>query len=428
MSDRVHARRTRRAFLASTIRGGVSLFTTSVVAGVSAGAGSRPASAERFRLGVIGAGQRGFQHVRALIAGSYPAQVVAVSDVYEPHARRAVEAVGGRCKAYKDYRHLLDRTDIDAVIIATPDHWHTLVGVEACRAGKDVYCEAPLTRTIDEALHLAEAAENTDVIFQTGAPMRTGSHVRAAREMVRRNMLPGKLRRIEIGCGKGPACGPEPPQAPPPDLDWNMWLGPAPWADYTPKRCLQTFRWFYDYAGGTLTDTGVHYVDLALWTCPDVGVQPVVVEPVHAEFPTTGLFETAVEYRLVYRFENGLEWIISSDLPGLRFCTDAGWLLVNEAGLQADNADLLHRATTIRAKTAHETRDDRLAWLDCIRTRRRPPSDAQAGCRAAILCHLGNIALRTGRRFRWDPARSEITDVPLLNRWLTTPYRAPWHL
>ena len=385
-----------------------------------------PAS-NRFTLGIIGAGARGMHHIKQLSSNRDDVEMLAVADVYEQHSKRASSAVGSGCKAYADYRELLARRDIDAVIIATPDNWHALIAIHACDAGKDVYCEMPIAMTIRESRQVVKAARSNATIFQVGSQQRSESQVRLACEMVRSERI-GKLVRITANVGGGPVCSMEPNEAPPQGLDWDFWLGPAPWSAYTPKRYIGTFRWFYDYAGGTMCDPGARYHDIAQWGNGTCQTGPIKTEPVLAEFPTRGLYETATRFEVKHTYSNGVVLHTTSNTGGIEFHGSDGWIKIYGTNVTASDPQILKEPLGVSDVRLYESTDHHGNWLDCIRTRRQPVCNAEIGCRSATLSHLGTIALRTGRTLEWDPTKEEITNDANLNRWLSRPYRAPWRI
>lgn len=381
----------------------------------------------RITLGIIGVGTRGMYHLHQLRTNRDDIELLAVADVYEPHRQRAVSEAGGGCKAYADYREILARRDVDAVVIATPDHWHALLAIHSCEAGKDVYCETPITLTIREARQVVNAVRSNATIFQVGSQQRSEPQARLACELVRNRRI-GKLERIIANVGCGSVCGMEPDEAPPPGLDWDLWLGPAPWSAYTTKRCMETFRWFYDYAGGTMSDPGVRYHDIAQWGNGTCMTGPIKTEPVFAEFPTRGLYETATRFEVKHTYGNGVVLHTTSNTGGVEFHGSDGWITINGTSVTASDPQLLKEPLGAGDIRPDESTDHHGNWLNCIRTRQQPVCNAEVGCRSATLSHLGTIALRTGRALEWDPVREEIINDANLNRWLSRPYRAPWRI
>jgi len=419
---------TRREVLGSAGRlAAAATAGTYMLTSKALGTESRPAASERITLGFIGVGGMGFGHVKALLDGRKDVEILAVADVYEAHRQRAMQRVGPNCKGYNHYQELLARPDIDAVVIATPDHWHALTAIHACEAGKDVYCEKPLSLTVREARAMVKAARGNGTVFQAGSQQRSTPQFRYTCELVRSGRI-GKLQWIRAAVGGGPACGWEPSQPVPPGLDWDRWLGPAPWAEYTAKRCIFTFRWFYDYSGGMMTDWGAHQNDIAQWGNGADLTGPIRTEPVLAEFPTRGLYETATNFKVKHTYANGVVLYTESQGCVVEFHGTDGWIKVDRESMEVSDPEITKEPLGAGDVHLERSADHRANWLECIRARRRPIADVEIGCRSATVCHLGTIAIRTGRTIEWDPVREEITNDGSLNRWLSKPYRGPWRL
>ncbi|HSW46398.1 MAG TPA: Gfo/Idh/MocA family oxidoreductase [Phycisphaerae bacterium] len=422
------SRWTRRGFLRKAgglVAGGLA--GPYMLTGNALGSEGRPAASERLTLGFIGVGGMGLGHVGVILEKRRDVEIRAVADVYEPHRQRALEKVGGDCKAYNDYQELLARPDIDAVVIATPDHWHAAAAIHACRAGKDVYCEKPLSLTVREARAMVNAARRSGTVFQVGSQQRSMPQFRRTCELVRSGRI-GKLQWIRAGVGNGPTCDWEPAEKPPAGLDWNRWLGPAPWADFNSRRFLFTFRWFYDYSGGMMTDWGAHQNDIAQWGNGTDHTGPIRTEPVFAEFPTKGLYETATKFKVKHTYANGVILYTESEGFDVEFHGSDGWIKVNRSGMEVSDPGIAADPLVPGDVRLEDVRDHCANWIDCIRARRRPIADVEIGCRSATVCHLGTIAIRTGRVIEWDPEKEEIINDPSLNRWLSRPYRAPWRV
>jgi len=390
------------------------------------GAPGVPAASERLTLGFIGVGGMGSGHLGFYVDHT-DTRILAVADVNTQHRNRALKRAGTDAKGYNDYRELLARDDIDAVVIATPDHWHCKTAVDACRAGKDVYCEKPLSLTIREAREMAKAARRNATVFQTGSQQRSDPKFRLACEVVRSGRI-GQLQRVRAAVGGGPTCPPQKPEPVPDWLDWNFWLGPAPWAEYTPKRASPDFRWIYDYSGGKMTDWGAHHNDIAQWGIGASHSGPVRTEPISVTFPKEGLFNTAVTFEVKYTYANGVELTTTSDGNDIHFQGTAGWVKVNRGRIEASNPDILREPLGAGDVHLYKSPGHGQDWMACIKTRKRPICDVEIGCRSATVCHLGNIALRTGKTIEWNPEKEEVTNDPSLNRWLARPYRAPWRI
>ena len=284
----------RRRFLTSTAFG---LFAPSFILSREAnGAIRRPAS-DRVVAALIGCGGRGMGLLS--IHDDPGCTIAAVCDVDQQHLAAAKNRIG-KCDAYQDFRRILDRRDIDAVLIATPDHWHAAITVMACQAGKDVYCEKPLCRTIGEGRKMVEAARRYDRVVQMGTQYRSIAQSRQACEWVRNGRL-GKVHTVRLSHPRNPTHPCEPPRPMPPDLDWDLWLGPAPWAAYHPARCHFTFRYFMDYGGGAIADNGVHMFSVVSWAMGTDRTGPVTIEATGREAPNN-LYDVPVEMRVRYEF------------------------------------------------------------------------------------------------------------------------------
>jgi predicted dehydrogenase len=423
MADKV----TRRDFFRKT---GVAAVATAamplVVSARALGQAGKVAANDRLGLGFIGVGGMGSGHLGGFL-GNPNCEVLAVCDVDQFHRDHAAQRVGEKCGSYNDHRELLDRSDIDAVIIATPDHWHALTSIDACEAGKDVYCEKPLTLTIEEGQKMVATVRRYARVFQTGSQQRSSGEFRQACELVRSGRI-GKVKLVRVGIGGGPTCGWEPDSDPPPELDWNRWLGPAPWSPYNKLRCHFQFRWFYDYSGGMMTDWGHHHNDIAQW-----GLGTDLTGPVRFEgwgkFPTDGLFETATEYEVTYTHADGTPVICGTTQPhGITFEGPDGWVHVDRGFLETSPADLKNEKLGPGDVHLYESNDHHGNWIDCIRNRKKTICDVEIGHRSVSICHLCNIVIRTGHKVEWDPVAERITNDDSLNRWLSRPCRAPWAL
>lgn len=396
----------------------------------SARAQRRLSPNERITLGFIGLGGMGRGHLGGFL-GNPQVQVLAVCDVYEPNRLQAKEMVDRRygnsdCKAYNDFRELLDRDDIDAVVIATPDHWHTLISIYACQTGKDVYCEKPLTLTVEEGKALVQAVRRYGRVFQVGSQQRSDGLFRFACELVRSGKI-GKVHTVRVFLPNAPSSGWEPDSDPPPGLDWDLYLGPAPKVPFNRLRFLGSFRWFWDYSGGTMTDWGAHHFDIAQWGLGMDGSGPLAVEG-EGVLPADGLFETFTRFEVRYQYPNGVTVIGTNPERGVRFEGTDGWVQVWRGGMDAEPKSLLQETLGPEDVHLYVSPGHHQDWLNCIRTRQRPICDAEIGHRSVTVCHIGNIAMRLGRRLEWDPVKEQFVNDEEANRWLWRPYRAPWQL
>jgi predicted dehydrogenase len=380
---------------------------------------------EQIAVGVIGTGSLGRGHHLPILLSRPELRVTAVCDVDQRHLDEARDRTDGKAAAFRDYRALLDRADVDAVLIATPDHWHALVAIAACEAGKDVYCEKPLTLTIAEGRRMVAAARRTGRVFQTGSQQRSDRRFRWACELVRNGRL-GELRHIQTVLGAGPVIGWETPSTPPASLDWDFWLGPAPREDYSPSRCHYQFRWFYDYSGGKLTDWGAHHNDIAQWALGADHGGPVEVEGV-ARFASEGMSDTPVDFDVNYRYASGVTLhCTSKGENGVTFYGSRGTLFVSRGTIRADPPELLETPPGAGPVRLYESPNHHADWIECMRTRQRPICDVEIGHRSATVCHLGNIAIRLGRKLTWDPALERFVGDEEADRLISKPMRSPW--
>lgn len=381
---------------------------------------------ERIRLGMIGVGNQGGNNLKVFLP-----HVVAVCDVDKSRveaARQKVCNANGQCAAFGDFRKLLDQKDIDAVVITTPDHWHAAMTVLACQAGKDVYCEKPLTLTVREGRRMVEAARKYNRVVQTGSQQRSDARFRLACELVRSGRI-GKLQRVLAGLSgvnfKGPAV---PDSAPPRELNYDLWLGPAPQRPYNAKRVHYNFRFFWDYSGGQQTNWGAHNLDIAQWGMGTDDSGPVEVHG-QAKYDEMGWYEVPKFSHVTYRYANGVVVECGMDMPsGTTFEGTEGTIHVKRGRLEAKPAHLLDKALSESDVHLETSPSHSGNWLECIKTRKRPICDVEIGHRSATVCHLGNIALRTGRTIRWDPAKEEILGDAAASALLERPYRGSWKL
>jgi predicted dehydrogenase len=415
----------RRGFLRKAATASLGLAIPYAVSARALGAEGKAGANDRLTVGFIGCGGiSGFHFPWAL--GNKRVEVVAVCDVDTERRLAAQQRVGNGCAEYSDYRSLLDRDDIDAVFVLTPDHWHTLIATNACEAGKDVYCEKPLTLSIEEAYSLINTVRRYGRVFQTGSQQRSSWEFRHACELVRNGYI-GKVDLVRVGIGGAPQSDLTPDSAPPPGLNWNMWLGPAPYSPFNSLRHPYNFRWFYDYSGGKMTDWGAHHNDIAQWGLGKDGTQPVLIEGT-ATFPTAGIYDTATTFDIHYTHDTGQRVICSSDGAGVTFEGSEGKIHVDRGVLETEPAELRDMELAPGDLRLYNSPEHHENWFQCIQTRERPICDVEISAGSVIVCHLGNIAIRLGRAIQWDPATRRVVGDEEANRWLSRPYRAPWHL
>ncbi len=424
---------TRRHFLTTTAAGIAAPFILDSHIRAQERQGQGPNN--RINLGFIGVGMMGRGHLQGLL-GNRTTQVVAVSDCHRVRLNDAVERVHRAyaaerkagtyrgCAAYNDFRELLARRDIDAVVIATPDHWHAIPAILAARARKDIYCEKPLSLTIFEARAMVRAARDNHIVFQTGSQQRTefGGHFRKAVEYVRSGRI-GQVRTVRIGVGAPNRPCNLPNEPTPAGIDWEMWNGPSPARAFHHELCpvgihnhFPAFRNYREYAGGGLADMGAHHFDIAQWALNMDNSAPTEIHP-----PAQG--DTGL--RFVYA--NGIE-MFHGGPSDCRFEGTDGRIDVGRGGITSTPAAILQqplgeRDFRLPAAPANHKQN----WLDCIRSRRVPVADVEIGARSAQVCHLANIGYQLRRMLRWDPVREEFANDAEANRLRYRENRAPWN-
>jgi predicted dehydrogenase len=396
---------------------------------------------DRPGLALVGCGGMGTGDIRT--AGGY-GDIIAVCDVDANQAAKLVERLEGDEKpaprVYGDFRALLERDDIDVIVNATPDHWHSLINIAAARAGKDIYAEKPLTLAIDEGNHVIKAVRDRGVVLQTGTQQRSMARFRLACELVRNGRL-GGLREVHVWLPAGLRDGPFATAAVPEGLDWDYWLGQAPRVDYVPERCHRTFRFWYDYSGGTMTDWGAHHNDIAYWA---IGLPaPRSVVATRLAEPVAGGYDTHSEYEIAYTYATGVRLIVHTTRDdsiygvklnaegqrnGLRFEGTDGWIWVNRERIDASDPGLLAEPLPEDAIPLYQSSNHMENFFHCVGSREDPICNVETGHRSATMCHLGAVALRTGLPLTWDAARerfagnnADAANV-LLRREMREPY------
>lgn len=419
----------RRRFLQTSA---ATLAAPTIVPATTFAKGRRPAPSDRVVVGSIGTGDLGRRHhLQHKLLPNPRIEMAAVCDVDRNHRDMAAEdvfkATGRRVGVYRDFRDLCDRQDIDAVLIATPDHWHALTAIYAMESGKDVYCEKPLSLTIAEGQAMVKAARRYGSIVQTGSQQRSDDRFRLACELVRNEKI-GKLVHVDTNIGGIDGGSWQAPTTPPPELDWNFWLGPAPYAEYAPNRVHYQFRWFSDYSGGKMTDWGAHHNDIAQWGIGADGSGPVKVSGT-ASWHENGPHDVPGEFDVTYTYENGVVLECHSQGEnGIKFTGTDGWVFVSRGKIEASDPKLLKTEFSSTDTRLYVSRDHHENWLDCIQSRELPICDVEVGHRSVTICHLGNIAMKLGRELKWDPAAEMFVDDEQANRLASKPMRAPWHL
>ncbi len=368
-------------------------------------------------------------------------RIVAVCDVDANHVGQAAEQFKAEGK-YTDFRKAIAHKGVDVVINGTPDHWHTLVNIHILRNGKDVYSEKPLTLTIDEGKKLVEVANQTGRILQTGSQQRSDPRFRLACELVRNGRI-GKVKHVQVILPSGLYGGPFGTKPVPAGLDWDFWQGQTPATEYVPERCHFSFRYWYDYSGGTMTDWGAHHNDIALW---GLGLQgPATIEGKALVEPVPGGFTAPSEYEVHFTYANGVTQRTAStqlngptgsvktptrpDEPphGVTFEGSDGWIFVTRGKIDASDPELVKTELPSGAERLYASNDHMGNFFDCIRSRKAPICEPIVGHRSVSVCHLGVIAIRTGRKLSWDPDKERFTgDSADANQHLAREMRMPW--
>ncbi|GAC1468587.1 MAG: Gfo/Idh/MocA family oxidoreductase [Isosphaeraceae bacterium] len=385
---------------------------------------------ERVVTGHIGVGSQGKVNLAA-----FRKNAVAVCDVDSKRyagAFRLLQVAGvSNPGAYRDYRSLLDRKDIDAVVVTTPDHWHALPTIHACQAGKDVYCEKPLSLTIAEGRAMVEAARTHGRVAQTGSQQRSEERFRRACELVRSGRL-GKVETVLVGIPDVNFVGPSVADSDPPaELDYDFWLGPAPKRAYNAKRVHYNFRFFWDYSGGQMTNFGAHHLDIVHWALDLDHSGPVSSEGT-ATFHPEKWYEVPQSCRVTHRYARGVRVVIGQgekSIPlGITFVGTSGTLFVDRGTLSSKPEGIVGEPLSGSEVHLPESTNHHQNFLDCVKSRERPIADVEIGHRSATVCHLGNIAIRLGRKIAWDPIAERIEGDEEAAAMLSRPYRAPGSL
>ncbi len=392
-------------------------------------------ASEKITLGIIGAGGMGMYNLGAFL--NEPAcRVIAICDVDKNHLTAGVAETNkfygdNGCRGYSDFRELLDRDDIDAVCICTPDHWHSIIAIEAARRGKDIYGEKPLSHTLKEGRAICDAARQYGIVWQTGSWQRSQSSFRFACELILNGTI-GKVHTVEVGLPAGPYFFDkenEQLRQPPAELDYNYWLGPAPYARYCPARVHSNWRWNLDYGGGQLMDWVGHHVDIAHWGLGMDYDGPVKVEG-EGNFIVNPVWNSASEYRVVCEYANGLRMIIANEGESIRLGTkwtgEDGWVWVSRQGMESEPADLLKTKFGPNDIQLYRSPGHQRNFLDCVKSRKQTLTPCEVAHRSATPGHLGLIAMKLGRAIRFDPATESILNDHEASVMLGKTMREPW--
>ncbi len=396
------------------------------------------APSKRLNIGFIGMGKMSDGHLGGFL-GYDDVQVLAIAEVakirrdhgiervHKAYAKQRESGAYKGCDGYNDFRQLLARKDIDAVVIGTPDHWHTIPAVLAAQAKKDIYCEKPLTVTVAEARAVVNAARANNVVFQTGSQQRTefGGKFRTAVELVRNGRL-GKIKTVRVGVG-GPSKPCDLPEQPvPAGIDWNLWLGPAPERPFNDVLCpkdvhkhFPQWRAYREYAGGGLSDMGAHHFDIAQWALGMDENGPVEILPPADPAAMSGL---------VFKYANGVE-VIHGGPSGCTFEGTEGTLYVDRNKIESNPPSILMEPLGAKAfKLPDIGPSHKRNWLDCIKSRQKPVADVAIGASTSILCTLGNLGYQLRRPLKWDSKKEQFLNDAEANKLLSRPGRGEWKL
>ncbi len=390
----------------------------------SAATPQKPGPNDKPGIALIGCGGRG--RVVAKQAAEF-GNVVAVCDVDETNLAQAAQLFPG-ATAFKDFRKILDSNDIHVIVNATPDHWHTLINLRALKSSKDVYSEKPLTLTIEEGQRLVQTVRNTRRILQTGSQQRSDKKFRLACELVRNGRI-GKIRNVIVGLPDGaPQTGPFPFSTPPKELNWDFWLGQAPWVEYVKERCHYTFRWWYDYSGGMLTDWGAHHNDIVLWGLNLERSGPVSISSKALSEPIPGGYTAIARFKIDYTYANGVTHTCATAMEnGVKFEGTSGWIFVSRKELLASQPEIVEKPLPATAQRLYTSDHHMGNFFDSLRTRKAPVCEAEIGHRSASICHLGAISLRLDRALKWNPSREKFEGDREATTYLAREQRKPWN-
>jgi len=423
---------TRRQFIKQSVALSAAFAVPTIIPAAALGRNGATAPSERITMGVIGSGLQGTDNMNSFL-GFRDVQMVAIADVDKKHRDAAAGIVNEKygnkqCATYNDFRELNDRSDIDAVIIATPDHWHCLNAIDAVKKGKDVYVQKPLAWSMEEGRALCDAVAKHGRVLQTGSQQRSDGRFRRACELVRNGRI-GALKYVNIGIpGNNRTCEPTwSPEPVPEGFDYDLWLGPAPWEEYHHQRCHYEFRFILDYSGGQVTNFGAHNIDIAQWGLGMDDSGPVEVSG-NGIFPESGLFNTATKTYFECRYANGVELVCKTGKFGMTFEGTEGTIYVDRRSIAATPEDILKEKIGDGDIQLYKSDNHYRNFADCVKSRKDPICNAEVGHRSSTVCNLGNIAMRLGRTLAWDPQAERFVNDDEANTYLGREIRGDWSL
>ncbi|MGH9722555.1 MAG: Gfo/Idh/MocA family protein [Bryobacteraceae bacterium] len=400
---------------------------------------------DRITVGCIGAGRMGSGNLRSFLRHQ-DARVTAICDVQQSRREQHKALVDKTyadqaCTTHNDFREMLDRKDIDAVMIATGERWHPIISAEAARRGKHIYCEKPLALTVAEAKAAREAVQRSGVVFQFGTQQRSSAYFRTACELARGGKL-GQLQKIVIGCsGPGGSRQMEKPGPVPAGFDWDMWLGPAPWAPYSELRASLIWLAIYDYGLGSIGGSwGVHDIDFAQWANNSDHTTPISVEGAGTLYDD--IRDTIATWEIEYAYANGVKIHFLNRAEAMKryasywtgegnsvvLIGSEGWIWVSREGMKSHPAFLLRNFREPSGARVMASNDHKRNFLDAVRTGQPTISPIEAAAHDEMICQMGDIAVRLGRKLRWDPAKEDFAGEAQASRRLSRPMRSPWRV
>ena len=445
-----NSRISRRRFI---VAAGAAVAAPMIIPASALGKGGRSAPSERIVVGIVGWGMMGPGNTKGLM-GEKDCQVVAACDLDKRPLQQAVDTINKNygnsdCKAYHDYREMIARDDIDAVMLAVPDHWHALLATEAANHKKDIYGEKPLARTIAEQQAIVRAVRKNKRIWQTGSWQRSVGNFHKAAEIVRNGLI-GKVKQVEVGLPGGGSQGhvdfkktgdKMQPTQPPPELDYEMWTGPSQMLPYIEGRVHMNWRWHYNYGGGQLLDWMGHHGDIAHWGLDFDNAGPLEIEGAGEFPPKDAVWNTCTKYRVTLKYPKDVTMTIAgghSDIrSGTKWIGSDGWVWVDRGGFDASNAewkqwkdvpDSVAKVRLYRSAAVLEQKSHYRNFLDCVKSRKPTITPVETAHHSLIPGHLGLIAMMVGRKIKWNAKKEIIIGDPEASKLLTRPYREPWKL
>lgn len=427
----------RRKFIKKAVGSTLGMIAAPyIIPGSALGKNGAIAPSNRIVMGGIGLGSMGTGNSRNFL-GKKEVQYVAICDVDRNRRGKSALMVNGRyknqdCRTYNDYREFLEKEKLDAVTIAVPDHWHALISIAVANKGIDIYGEKPLARSIPEARAMVNAVEKNNVIWQTGSWQRSRPNFHRGAELAINERV-GKITHVDVGLPNGNnGIGTPPITDVPAELDWEMWLGPAP---AVPFRGVShwNWRWIMDYSGGQLTDWAGHHIDIAHWGLGYDKTGPVSVEGTGV-YPREGIYDVPVEYDFTCTYKSGVTMRVANRRKqkhgmGTVWYGDKGWIHVDRGDtLKASDPKILEGAIGENETRLYKSDDHHQNFLDCIKSRKETITPSETALRSISVALIGEIAMLTGEKLDWDPEKEQITNNKFANRMLTRPYRDPWNL